>query len=455
MQRDMPQRAPASTRAPLHEVTFARASLVCVVALLCLAHAPASAQSESEPTPPPSGASEAAPAPATLEPAAEPQPEPPPPPAPAVPAPTGPTIAETICQGRRIARIEITGNGRVSTDDIRATMKLKEGLPCTDGEVTRDARALWDLGYFRDIRVEGTEEGNDIALRSEITERPAIGSIVYVGNDAVDTSDIQEKVTLKQGSILSVPDVRSQVEKIRGVYGEKGYFLAEVEYELKERPNNEVEVRFLIYEGAEVSVRRIRFVGNDKLSSSELHAMMQTSQTNVFSFVSSSDTYRKEVFDEDVGRLHALYYDHGYLTVEVGEPRVELTPDRHYIDITIPIKEGPRFRVGRVRAMELDDQGNEIDPLPGRKNLREGVELNPGDWFSRSTIAKNLQDLTRYYRDRGYAKVQIVPDTQLHLDTRIVDVSVTIRRGPLVYIQRINIKGNTKTRDEANAIELR
>jgi outer membrane protein insertion porin family len=379
----------------------------------------------------------------------------PPPAAASTPEAKGPSVPETICQGKHIARIEIKGQGRVSADDIRSTIKLKEGQPCNDGEVSRDAQALWDLGYFRDLKVLGEVHDDAINLTFDVQERPAVGEIVYQGNDAIETSDIEGKVTLKAGGILSVPEVRAQVDKIRDVYADKGYFLAKVHYDLHDRPNNEVQVVFVIDEGAEVKVRRIRFIGNEHLRDSELRGVIQTSQSNVFSFISSSDKYKREIFDEDVNRLHAVYYDYGYLTVELREPRIELTADRHYIDITIPIKEGPRFRVGRVRAIELDDQGNEIEPLEGRRQLRERVELNPGDWFSRSIIAKNLQDITRNYRDAGYAKAEVNPDTALHMDQHIVDLAVTIRRGPLVYIERINMKGNTKTRDAVLRREAR
>jgi len=371
------------------------------------------------------------------------------------PEQTGPRVPETICQGKRIVRIEVAGQGRVSSDDIRASLKLRDGFPCNDGEVTRDAQALWDLGYFRDVRVLAEPDGDGVVIRFEVSERPAVGSIAYVGIDHLEQSDIEEKVTLKPGGILSVPDVRAQIDKIRDVYAEKGYFLAKVRYELADRPNNEVEVRFIIEEGEAVSVRRIRFVGNDKLSSRELKSVIQTSEKNVFSFISSSDKYKREIFDEDVNRIHALYYDFGYLTVELEDPRIELSPERRYIDVTIPVKEGPRFKVGRVRVMELDNEGKEIEPLPGRKLLRESVDQNPGDWFSRSTIARNLQDITRYYRDRGYAKVEVNPETAMHMDERKVDVSLTIRRGPLVYVERINVKGNTKTRDTVLRREAR
>jgi outer membrane protein insertion porin family len=428
-----------------------------VLAGFCAFGARAAAQS-SEPTASPDAGTPAADsgqpadassepeAPASSEPATGPQPQ---------PEQTGPRIPETICQGKRIIRIEVAGQGRVSADDIRATLKLREGLPCQDGEVTRDAQALWDLGYFRDVRVVAEPEADGVVVRFEVTERPAISNIVYVGQDHVEQSDIEEKVTLKPGGILSVPDVRAQIDKIRDVYADKGYFLAKVKYELADKLNNEVEVRFLIEEGEQVKVRRIRFVGNQKLAAKELKAVMQTSETNVFSFISNSDKYKREPFDEDLNRIHALYYDYGYLTVELSDPRTELSPDRRYIDITIPIKEGPRFRVGRVKVGEVDDSGQEIDPLPGRKLLRASVDQNPGDWFSRSSIAKNLQDITRFYRDRGYARVEVNPETQMHMEKRIVDISMTIRRGPLVYIERINIKGNTKTRDAVLRREAR
>ena len=372
------------------------------------------------------------------------------------PATSGKSGPTTICEGRTISKIKIRGYGRVSADDILATIQLRNGLPCTDSEVTRDARALWDLGYFRDVRVEGKPRGaNKIELIFIVQERPAIGEVTFDGNDALDKSDLEEKVTLRQGAVLSEPAVKKELEKIRQLYAEKGYFLAKVHYELDPMPHHETRVRFVIEEGEEVTVRRIRFLGNTSLADSDIKKYMQTGETSVFSIISSNDAYRREVFDQDLTTIQALYYDKGYLMVEVDTPQVELSPDRRYIDISIPVTEGPRFRVGRVHVAELGDDGEEIEPLGGRRLLRESVTLDPGDWFSRTTIAENLQTITRYYRDRGYARVQVVPQTDLNPDTRIVNVSVTVRRGPLVYIQRINFSGNTKTRDAVLRRELR
>lgn len=429
--------------------------LSTVWALLGLLHfsTPALAQptggvgAPEAPDNPPTAPASPEPAPASPEPVpAGPEP---------APAALGPGTPATLCQGKRIERLDIRGQGRVSRDDIMATIRLRQGQICVDSEVTRDVHALWDMGYFKDVQVSAEASRVGIVLTYRVVERPAVGEVAFAGHDEISETDLKEKVTLEQGSVLSEPTVREQLDKIRQLYAEKGFFLARVHYELVPRPRNEVTVKFVIEEGEQVTVRRLRFIGNEHLTDDELRGVMQTSETNALSFLSSGNTYRKELLDEDVNRLQAFYYDFGYLTVELGDPRIELTPDRRYLDITIPLKEGPRFKVGRVRAAEMDERGGEIEPLAGRKKLRGSVELNPGDWFSRSTIAKNIQDLTRFYRDKGYAHVEVAPQINPNPETKTVDLVVSVRRGPLVYIQRINIKGNSKTRDQVLRREAR
>jgi outer membrane protein insertion porin family len=367
----------------------------------------------------------------------------------------GPTTPQTLCQGRRIRRIHVEGARRTTDDDILETMQLRQGVPCTDAEVAADARALWNQGFYDDIIFEAAEVRQGVIdLYVTVRERRAIGRIVYQGNDEIDEEDLDEKVTLREGEVLSLPDVAEQITRIRDLYAEKGFFLARIRHELRELPNNEAEVKFVIDEGEEVSVRRIRFTGNRNIDESELRGFMRTSETGFFSFISDDDAFNPDFFEEDVMRLQAIYYDQGYLSVSIGTPRIELTPDRAHIDVTIPIEEGPRFRIGRVRITEVDADGEEVDPLGGRRTLREQIDANPGDWFSRSTIAQNLLEVTRFYRDRGYALVEMVPQTDLDMRRRRVNVIISIRRGPPVHIERINIRGNSKTRDQVLRREI-
>jgi len=362
---------------------------------------------------------------------------------------TGPTVPRTVCHGRRIRRIRIEGNQRVAEGDVLATIELSAGGPCDDPQVGRDAQALWNLGFFSDIVIEAESiGGEEVDLVFRFVERPAIADITLEGNDGVADEDLEEKIELREGSILSVPQVRRQVGRLRDLYAEKGFFLARIDVNLVEQENNQVDVVFEIDEGDKVSVRRVRFVGNANVSAGELRGFMQTSEEGFLSFLSDGAPFSRDVFEEDLVRLQAIYYDKGYLGVRIGNPRVELTPDRRHLDITVPLDEGPRFRIGRLAIQEVDAQGNAVEPLGGRRRLREQVAANPGDWFSRTAIAESLQRITRYYRDEGYAAVEMVPQTNLDPAKKEVDVVLQIRRGPLVTIERIEIRGNAKTRDE-------
>jgi outer membrane protein insertion porin family len=363
-------------------------------------------------------------------------------------------VPQTVCEGRKIGQIIVKGNGRVAADDVRATLKLKPGMACGDEEVAKDARALWDLGYFDDLIFRAVTNDDVVDLEIEIKERPAIGKITFEGDDNVQEEDIDEKVTLEVGAILSENAVREQLTKIRDVYAEEGFFLAKVAYKLVPMANNQVEVRYDIVEGPEVSVRRIQFVGNDHLADDELLQFMRTHPTGVLSFVSSNDTFKRDFFDEDVLRIQALYYDRGYLSIQVDPPRVELTPDRNQIDITVPIREGPRFRIGRMRVVEISAEGQEVEPLGGRRAVREKVESESGEWFSRTKVAEGIERITRHYRDASFAKVQVEPETELETDKRLVHVTVVIRRGPACHVERIEVQGNDKTRDRVIRREI-
>ncbi len=366
-------------------------------------------------------------------------------------------VPRTSCHGKEIRRIVVVGARRVDPDDVRATMKLRRGSTCMDPAVTRDAKALWNMGYFDDLQVESDPIGAGIKLTIRVVERPAIRKVIYKGNDEVDEDDIDETITLEPGTILSVPDVESQADAMRQLYSEEGFFLADVGYELQRVPGdtNQIDVVFNIDEGAEVQVRRISFVGNHDLPAAELLKIMQTNETGMFSFMSDRNKFSRSAFDEDLTRVQAWYYDKGYLMMRPGRPTVELTADRAYVDITIPVEEGPRFRIREFDIMETDGAGNEVETVAPKAQLRKMVKLKQGDWFSRSKIAEGIEGISRTYRDNGYALVEMVPGTDLDEVNHLVDVTINVLRGPLVYIERIHVRGNTKTRDAVIRREFR
>ena len=372
--------------------------------------------------------------------------------------PTGPQVRVTQteaekAEGTPIVKIDVSGNRRVARDDVISYIRLRPGAPFKTETLASDVRALWESGFFDDIEVDLTRGDRGVTLRFLVRERPNIKAVEFEGNDEIDNDKLQEAIEVKANTILSVPAVRRSVQKIKDAYAEKGYFLADVTSSVEPQRDNEVIVKFTIAEHTPVTVRRITFVGNYNVPDEELRAIMQTGQGSFFSF-GSGGPYKRDVFERDVLLINALYYDKGYMNVVVGTPRVMLTPDREGIEITLTIHEGPRFKIRQLRVFERDADGKEVEPIGGRKALRQLVRAKSGDYFNRAELVKDLQAVRTLYRDSGYANVEADPETELDPVKREVDIIIPIRRGPLVHVERIEVRGNTKTRDKVLRREM-
>ena len=356
-------------------------------------------------------------------------------------------------EGQPIAAIDVSGNRRVAKDDVISYLKLKPGQLFKVDALTTDVRALWDAGFFDDIEVDLTRGDKGVTIRFLVRERPNIKELAYEGNEEIEADKLGEAIEVKPNTILSVPAVRRSVQKIKDAYAEKGYFLADVEFTIEPQRDNEVIIKFKITEHQPVTVRRITFIGNEHVADSELRETMQTGQTSFFSF-GSGGPYRQDMFERDVLLVSALYYDKGYMSVQIGTPRVMLTPDREGIEITLAIHEGPRFKIRQLKIFERDNDGNEIEPLGGRRAIRTKISAKSGDWFNRAQIVKDLQAVRTVYRDAGYYSVEADPETEVDAVHKEVDIVIPIKRGPLTRIERIEIKGNTKTRDKVLRREM-
>ena len=368
-------------------------------------------------------------------------------------APTLPPTELELARGMRIAEVRVAGNRRISTDDVLAYLRERPGQIFRPENLTRDVRELWDSGFFDDIEVDLERRADGVHLRFLVRERPSIRNIEFEGNSEIDAEDLLAGISVKSGSTLSYPALRRAVQKIRDMYAEKGYFLAEASFEVIPQRENEVTVAFSIREHEPVTVRRITFIGNHHISDEELRALMITGQGGFFAF-GSGGPFRQDAFERDILMITAAYYDRGFLSVQVATPRVMLTPDRTGIEVSITIDEGPQYRIRSFRIFERDEEGREVEPIGGRRHLRQMVRARSGDIFNRAELSKDLQDVRTMYRDEGFANVEADPQTSLDPEAQEVDIVVPIRRGPPVRFERIEISGNTKTRDKVIRREL-
>jgi outer membrane protein insertion porin family len=376
-------------------------------------------------------------------------------PAPAAPAsapaaPAAPTPDETPSApsaSLRVTKLQFRGNRKVEDDAIKVNLKTAPGVTLTQEMIREDVRAIWKMGYFDDVQVEVSEGKGGSIVTFVLREKPAIKKIYVAGNSEVALTKINEVLDIKREQILDLAKLKKNVEKIKDLYVEKGFYMAEVTYEVKRDTSSTVDVWFHVNEHAKVEVRRVNFVGNIAIPDAQLRDVISTREGNLLSFLTSAGTYREDVFQRDLLLIQAHYWDRGYVQVKVANPLVELSPDKQSMYITISIEEGPQYRLGKV-----DVTGELLAP---REYFLQRVSVKTGEIFNRSKLSDDLQKLTDYYKDRGYAYVNATPSTPVNEKTRTVDVSFEIQKGPLVSFDRIRIRGNTKTRDKVIRRELR
>ena len=346
-----------------------------------------------------------------------------------------------------IAGVEVEGNRRVEADAIRAALSSKVGQPLDPKKVQQDVRAVMKLGYFSDVAVEEKGPPGKPILVVKVVEKPSVQDVRIQGNEDISTDDLKDLVEVKRYAIFDVAAARKTVKKILEKYVEKGFYLADVTWKVEDRPDNQVVVTFIVNERAKVQVRRINFLGNDHIPKDEITPYMQTQEGSFLAFLTSAGTYKEDAFQHDLQAVQAVYLERGYVNVKVGKPTISLSPDRSYLFITIPVEEGEPYTIGKI------DFGGEL--LGMKPFLYPAVESRPGELFQRSKVAHDLTAVGDFYKDLGYAYVNVNPDTKLDPKTRTLDLVFDVQPGQKVYVERIDIQGNTKTRDRVIRRELR
>lgn len=346
----------------------------------------------------------------------------------------------------RIAEIEVRGNSRVETDAILRQMTTSTGSLLDPVDVGSDIRRVYDLGFFDDIIVSLRDGSVGPVLIVEVKEKPTVRQIILDGNQRVKETDLEEKYTIKAGQILNEGRVRATEQALQQVYQEKGFYLAEIEYELRRVSDTEVDVVYNINEYQKVQIGAVTFIGNEALSSKELQGIIESRPKGFLSFLNKSGNFNAESFATDLQRLRAYYYEYGYLDIEVHEPLVELSADGTQIFLSIPLVEGPAYDIKDIEVSgEIEGHEEQINKL---------IKAETGERFASSSIRTDMEAVANYFKDLGYAFAEVVPQTAVDQENLTVDVNYLVRRGEIAYIGRIDIVGNTVTRDRVIRREL-
>ena len=350
--------------------------------------------------------------------------------------------------GQRVDQVQFSGNRKVEDDAIRANLLTRAGGTLDLEKVREDVRAMWKLGFFEDVRVQATRgPRGGVIIIFAVKEKPSVRKIFVSGNDELELDKINEVLDLKRDSILDVTKIKLNREKVHDLYVEKGYYLASVDYEVKPVNESEVDVWFVVDEHSKVQIRDVSFIGNRRILDDELANVIGTHRGGAMSFLTDSGIYQEDQFERDLLIITAYYYDRGFINVKLGTPQIRLSRDKKYMYLSIPIDEGPVFDIGSVSF-----KGDLIGP---KSDYYERLTIKPGEVFNRSKVGEDINKLNDYYKDKGYAYVNITPITRVDLAKLTVGLDFEIEKGKKVYFERINIHGNGKTRDKVIRREMK
>ncbi len=355
-----------------------------------------------------------------------------------------------------LVAVRVEGNRRVEADAVRNALKTKVGMSLDLLRAQEDLRAVFKLGFFSDVELTVDESvPKKPVLVVRVQEKPAVHEIRIRGNKELSDDDLKDIVDIKPFSILDMAAVQRNAKKLQDKYVEKGFFLAEVQSKVEPIENNEVNVYLDVSEHAKVQVKRIHFAGNEKVKDGDLRESMQTDEGNFLSFITSAGTFREEVFKRDLQAIQGVYYDRGFIHVKVANPQIPLSPDKRHLYLTIPVTEGEQYRIGKIDfAGDLLVEKPEM--LEARKReLLSKMQTAPGEVFNRSKLQRDIMSLADIYYDSGYAYANISPQTAVDAEKKIVDLTFDMQKGEKITIERIEIVGNTKTRDKVIRRELR
>jgi len=376
-----------------------------------------------------------------------------------------------VGQQELVAGIEIHGNRRIPAESIRARMFTRAGDVYDEAALERDFNSLWNTGYFEDIRFEREETAKGWIIHVYVKERPTIRTIDYEGLNSVSKSDVldrfkEAKVGLSVESQYDPTKVKKAEVAIKELLSEHGRQFSTIRTEIRPIPPAAVGVTFVIKEGPKVKVGKIIFSGNQHVKTRILRAAMKNLRPigiphSIFLENLFARTYDATKLEEDTERVRNEFQDRGYFKALVNEPKTNIHDSGHKgfhipllqagpgkaVDITMPIEEGDRYRLG-----EITFKGNKA--LSNTKALRALFPLKDGDVFDRSKIAKGLESLQKAYGQFGYINFTSVPDTHFDEDKKLIYIDIDVDEGKQFYVRRIEFQGNTTTRDKVIRREI-
>ena len=331
----------------------------------------------------------------------------------------------------------VQGNRRVQEAVIVGRVGTKVGGPFSPNRLAEDIRAIFALGYFDDVQLKVEDFEGGVKVTFIVVERPFIRDVQFAGNKKLDGATLSEKIDLKLGAVYNPVEVTRAAEKLKDFYEEEGYFEVQVTPDATKLPDGDVAVTFRIAEGRKITIEEIVIEGAKGLTPKQIKAVMATQERQ---FYILRGTVERQKLDDDRDRIVSLYNDHGYIQARVESADAIVDKERAHVTIRIVVVEGPQFTVGGI-----DVTGNNVVPA---EEIRRRIPFKTGDVFSRGKVRDSIAAIQALYGTIGRASADVNPQSSQDTPNRRINLTYEINEGPEVFVERINITGNTRSQEK-------
>lgn len=346
-----------------------------------------------------------------------------------------------------VSEVVVRGNRRIDSAAILNAVSSKAGERLDSDRTDADIRSIFNLGQFRDVQVS-TEPGSaGLVLVFSVVEKPIIREVRFEGNEALKQEKLLEGLPIRRNAVFSQKDLDAAVLKLTKQYQDEGYYLVQVQPRVEQRSDTEYLVTLQIVEGNKIRISTISFEGNTAFSPRKLRGVIETSEEWFMSWLTGAGTYKEEVLRNDALLIADHYMNNGYINVKVGEPKVKLSEDRESLEVLVSITEGDQYRIGSIAFSG--------DVLYPEAEIRKKLKSEVGEVFSRKNLREDIGTLTDMTADKGYAFNNVNPLTKQDQEKKQLELTFDVEKGDLVYIERITVAGNGKTRDKVVRREMR
>jgi outer membrane protein insertion porin family len=342
-----------------------------------------------------------------------------------------------------IKELTVEGHRRVQEAVILNRVRSTVGAPFNPSQASEDIRSIFGLGFFDDVQLKVEDFEGGVKVTFVVVERPFVRDVEFTGNEKFAVTELQDKIELKLGSVYNPVEVQRSREKLKDAYEDEGYFEVQISPEVEKFADGDVKVLFAINEGRRITIDKIVLRGNKGLTDKQIKEVMATKERQYFIL---RGIVQRQRLEEDIERIVGLYQDHGFVQMRVERHDISIDRQQARVTITIDVVEGSQHRVGILKLTG-------VTLLP-ESELRRQLGFKSGDVFSRSALREGVRGIGDLYSTIGRASADIFPRTEQQAATKTVDVTLEINEGPEVYVERINITGNTRSEDRILRREL-